>query len=271
MPELPEVETTLQGIKGVLDGQRIQSLIVRDSRLRWPVPVDLATQVRGQRIRSLKRRAKYILIELDSGSMIWHLGMSGSMRIVDSNTQINKHDHIDLQVDTGAIIRYNDPRRFGCLLWTQQHVLTHPLLASLGPEPLTGNFNGKSLFKKSRGRKLAVKNFIMDQKIVVGVGNIYASEALFLAGISPVRLAGRVSGARYAKLADHIKGVLTRAIKQGGTSLKDFSNAEGQPGYFKQELLVYGRAGEPCSQCDAKIQNRVIGQRASYYCPECQR
>ena len=270
MPELPEVETTLRGIEPVLKGQRIRKLVVRDHRLRWPIPEDLAARVEGAKLESLERRAKYMLLNFASGSLIWHLGMSGSMRIVDSSTPPGKHDHVDLQAESGAIVRYNDPRRFGCVLWGGKDAMAHVLLASLGPEPLSDGFNGAYLFEKSRMRKVSIKQFIMDQKIVVGVGNIYVSEALFLAGILPARQAARVSHARYQRLAEHIKMVLAEAIEQGGTSLKDFAQVDGRPGYFEQQLRVYGRAGDACLICGGEIRNKVIAQRASFYCANCQ-
>jgi formamidopyrimidine-DNA glycosylase len=270
MPELPEVETTRRGIQKVLTNAQVKYLIVRDRRLRWPVPDDLEQRVEGQNVVSITRRAKYILIELDNGYLIWHLGMSGSLRIVDEDTEINKHDHIDLVLKGGKAIRFNDPRRFGCLLWGGADALTHSLLAALGPEPLGQDFDGEYLYRKSRGRKIAIKTFIMDQKIVVGVGNIYASEALFSSGILPTRQACRISLARYQALAGAIKYVLNAAIKQGGTTLQDFQQADGKPGYFKQALLVYGREGEQCEVCGEAILNKLIGQRASFYCPACQ-
>ena len=269
MPELPEVETTLRGIAKPLTNARIECLTVRDFRLRWPIPNDLGERIAVKRIVSLQRRAKYILINLESGSLIWHLGMSGSMRIVNESIDLRKHDHVDLALSNGTILRYNDPRRFGCLLWAHD-ALAHPLLNLLGPEPLDIQFDGVYLHKKARGRRIAVKSFIMDQKVVVGVGNIYASEALFLAGIRPARQASRISRARYDALAVHIKGVLQRAIAQGGTTLRDFSQADGRPGYFEQQLHVYGRKKQPCTLCGHAISNKVIGQRASCYCPICQ-
>jgi len=192
------------------------------------------------------------------------------MRIVDRSTALNKHDHLDLVVADGAVIRYNDPRRFGCVLWGGQDVMSHPLLATRGPEPLEDMFNADYLYAKSRTRKCVIKQFIMDQKVVVGVGNIYASEALYMAGIHPMRAAGRISPARYQRLVTAIKQVLAQAIAQGGTTLKDFSGADGRPGYFEQQLQVYGRAGQPCLSCGRSILNKVIGNRASYYCPACQ-
>ncbi len=271
MPELPEVETTLRGIETALKGQRVTQLVVRDHRLRWPVAEDLAAHLEGAKVQSLERRAKYMLIHFSSGSLIWHLGMSGSMRIVDPDEPIKKHDHIDLALSNDKVVRYNDPRRFGCLLWGGDDVMAHPLLASLGPEPLSDQFNAEALFQRSRGRRVSIKQFIMDQKVVVGVGNIYASEALFLAGIAPSRQAARISLLRYRQLVSHIKAVLIEAIRQGGTTLRDFSQADGRPGYFEQQLQVYGREGLPCVACNTQIRNKVIGQRASYYCPVCQR
>lgn len=271
MPELPEVETTLRGIEPVLKGQRVTRLLVRDHRLRWPVEEDLASHLEGAKVQSLERRAKYMLIHFARGSLIWHLGMSGSMRIVDPGETLKKHDHIDLELSNEKVVRYNDPRRFGCVLWGGEKVMNHALLASLGPEPLSDQFDAEFIFQRSRGRHVSIKQFIMDQKVVVGVGNIYASEALFLAGIAPSRQAARISLARYRQLVSHIKVILIEAIRQGGTTLRDFSQADGRPGYFEQKLAVYGREGLPCVVCRTQIRNKVIGQRASYYCPACQR
>ncbi len=271
MPELPEVETTLRGIEPVLKGKYVERLVVRNPRLRWPVAEDLPARLEGALVQSLERRAKYILIHLNHGSLIWHLGMSGSMRIVGAEIPPEKHDHLDLMMSDGGIVRYNDPRRFGSVLWGGNNVMSHPLLAQLGPEPLSDSFDGEYLYRLSRARKVSVKQFVMDQKVVVGVGNIYASEALFLAGIMPTRQAARISLLRYQTLAQHIKQVLTDAIAQGGTTLRDFSQADGRPGYFEQQLRVYGRANQACPVCGAMICNKVIGQRASYYCPVCQR
>jgi formamidopyrimidine-DNA glycosylase len=269
MPELPEVETTLRGIEPYMKGYRIEAVKVRDTRLRWPVPgtVERASK---QYVVNLKRRAKYILIKLEHGHLLIHLGMSGSLRVLTEAATPGKHDHFDI-VMPESIIRFNDPRRFGAFLWWDGLIGDHPLLANLGPEPLSGEFTGSHLYRVSRQRKLAVKNFIMDGKIVVGVGNIYASEALFMAGIHPTRAAGRVSAARYEGLAEAIKDVLRRAIRQGGTTLRDFADTDGAPGYFAQELLVYGRAGQECFQCGAPVRVRVIGQRSSFYCLGCQK
>lgn len=269
MPELPEVETTLRGIEPWLSGQKILAVTVRDPRLRWPVPASVQKAC-GQTVLQLQRRAKYLLIRLETGSLLIHLGMSGSVRVLTEDTAPRKHDHFDL-VTGRCVIRFNDPRRFGAFLWLEEPALSHPLLALLGPEPLTGEFDGNHLYRHSRGRSLAVKNFIMDGKIVVGVGNIYASEALYMAGIHPARAAGRVSLGRYEGLAQSIQDVLARAIRQGGTTLRDFAGSDGSPGYFAQELLVYGRAGKPCFQCGKELRQKVIGQRSSFYCSNCQR
>lgn len=270
MPELPEVETTLRGIQDALRGQTIERLVVREARLRWLIEEGLAQRVAGSEIIALQRRAKYILMHLAQGSLIWHLGMSGSMRLLDSPGEPCKHDHVDLVLGNGTMLRYNDPRRFGCLLWAREG-LGHPLLRDLGPEPLDDRFNGEFLYQESRARRVAVKTFIMDQKVVVGVGNIYASEALFKAGIHPARSAQRISRARYSRLAEQIKQVLSNAIEQGGTTLRDFFAADGRPGYFRQQLEVYDRQGEPCPQCGRPVSRKIIGQRASFYCGFCQR
>ncbi|GMR14659.1 MAG: bifunctional DNA-formamidopyrimidine glycosylase/DNA-(apurinic or apyrimidinic site) lyase [Gammaproteobacteria bacterium] len=269
MPELPEVETTLRGIEPYMQGQRIARVIVRDPRLRWPVPVEVNKAV-GQQVIGLRRRAKYLLIELQQGGLIIHLGMSGSLRVLHESRAPEKHDHFDIELENGTSLRFNDPRRFGALLWVDGKVDSHELLSRLGPEPLSDAFTAAYLHQRSRGRKLAIKSFIMNGQVVVGVGNIYASEALFMAGIHPQRAAGRISTQRYAGLVDAIRDVLSRAIKQGGTSLRDFVNSDGTAGYFAQELLVYGRADDDCFQCGAAIRQKVIGQRSSFYCPDCQ-
>ena len=271
MPELPEVETTLRGITPYALGRLIDGLVVRDERLRWPIPADLPAKLQGRRIDSLGRRGKYILIRVGRGTLIVHLGMSGSLRVANSMQAPRKHDHYDLLLDSGRCLRYHDPRRFGCLLWTEDDPDKHPLIASLGAEPLGEHFDGDTLYARSRGRGLPVKSFIMDSHVVVGVGNIYASESLFRAGIAPPRAAGRISRERYQRLADAIRGVLSASIEQGGTTLRDFVNEAGQPGYFKQTLQVYGRAGQPCRVCGAEIRLSRMGQRATYWCPVCQR
>ncbi len=270
MPELPEVETTRRGIAPYLVGQRVSRVIVRERRLRWPIPEDLDVRLSGQRIEAVERRAKYLLIRFEAGTLIAHLGMSGSLRLVEGALPPAKHEHVDLLLESGQALRYTDPRRFGALLWSDDP-LNHVLLASLGPEPLSEGFDGERLFQLSRGRSMAVKPFIMDNAVVVGVGNIYASEALFAAGIDPRRPAGGISRARYLKLADEIKRILALAIERGGTTLRDFVGGDGKPGYFQQELFVYGRGGEFCKHCGTTLREVRLGQRASVYCSRCQR
>ena len=271
MPELPEVETTLRGIEPHIGGQIITEIIIRNKNLRWPIPAAIKKHMPGQKLKQLQRRGKYILLFTDKGTAILHLGMSGSLRISDASTAVEKHDHVDIVFANGKILRFRDPRRFGCLLWTNKPVEQHKLIASMGPEPLTSNFDGDYLYEKSRKRKNNIKGFIMDGKVVTGVGNIYASEALFSAGILPGRQSGRVSRERYQLLAECIKDVLTRAIKQGGTTLKDFTREDGQPGYFKQSLNVYDRAGLDCIKCKKAIKQKTLNQRSTYYCSHCQR
>jgi formamidopyrimidine-DNA glycosylase len=270
MPELPEVETTLRGIEPYLLKQKVLNALVYEARLRWPVPENLAQVLARRSIQSLSRRGKYLIISFRHGHLLIHLGMSGSLRIVNSGAIPGKHDHIDWQIANGKVLRLHDPRRFGSVHWIETDPGRHPLLAQLGPEPLGAEFNGRYLHGKSDKRKIAVKNFIMDSHVVVGVGNIYASEALFGAGIHPARAAGKISLQRYEQLAGTIKKTLKAAIKQGGTTLRDFVNEQGNPGYFRQKLKVYGRAGEPCMICGDKIRQLTIGQRSSYYCGHCQ-
>ncbi len=270
MPELPEVETTRRGIAPFLEGQRVSRVIVRERRLRWPIPEDLDVRLSGQRILLVERRAKYLLLQAEVGTLISHLGMSGSLRLVEAGLEAAKHEHVDIELESGMALRYTDPRRFGALLWSDDP-LNHELLRHLGPEPLTGLFDGDRLFQLSRGRSMAVKPFIMDNAVVVGVGNIYATEALFAAGIDPRREAGTISRTRYLKLAEEIKRILAQAIECGGTTLRDFVGGDGKPGYFQQELFVYGRAGEFCKQCGSTLREVRLGQRASVYCPRCQR
>lgn len=271
MPELPEVETTCKGIAKHLTNKTIAKIIIRQPKLRWPIPSRLKQILPQQKIISVKRRAKYILISTTSGTLILHLGMSGSLRIVKATTPFDKHDHFDLILTNGNCLRLHDPRRFGAVLWTTKPPLEHKLLCKLGPEPLTKNFNAEDLYKKSRKRKVTIKQFIMDAQVVVGVGNIYASEALFLAGIHPRKTADSINLTRYEKLVKAIKKVLTAAIKQGGTTLKDFTQSNGKPGYFQQQLNVYGRKDEPCLVCKKPISHCVLGQRATYYCTQCQK
>lgn len=270
MPELPEVETTRRGLSDYCVGREVQGVTVRDHRLRWPVPADLDARLRGQSILALERRAKYLLFRFAHGTLLVHLGMSGSLRVMPEPQPPQTHDHIDVLLDSGYYLRYNDPRRFGSFQWFESSAPIKPL-GHLGPEPLSDSFNGELLYERSRGRRLAVKPFIMDQHIVVGVGNIYATEALFLAGIRPDRSASRIARPRYELLAGHIKQVLTNAIERGGTTLRDFVGGDGQPGYFAQELYAYGRSGEPCKTCGSTLRDQNIGQRASVYCIACQR
>lgn len=271
MPELPEVETTKRGIQPWLEGQTVERLMVRESRLRWPIPDDLSQMVVGRQIQQIARRGKYILLDLGHGSVLIHLGMSGSLRILQAADKVEKHDHVDMLLSNGRTLRYNDPRRFGCWLWAQQPSSEHKLLASLGPEPLTEHFQASQLWQGAKGRRSNIKSYIMDSHVVVGVGNIYANEALFIAGIHPKRAAGKVSKARYGLLVEAIKAVLSAAIEQGGTTLKDFVGSDGKPGYFKQELKVYGRQGLPCGQCQTNLTEIRIANRSTVYCRRCQR
>ncbi len=270
MPELPEVETTRRGLLPHLRGRTVIALDIRQPRLRWPIPAALLTSLPGQRIDDVERRAKYLVVHTQAGSALLHLGMSGSLRVLPAATPVGIHDHVDWRLDNGFVLRYTDPRRFGCQLWQARGEI-HPLLAGLGPEPLSGDFDGDHLWLRSRGRSAAVKVFLMDQANVVGVGNIYAAEALFAAAIHPKRAAGSVSRARYARLAVEVKRILAYAITRGGTTLRDFISPDGAPGYFEQELFVYGRAGEPCKVCAAPVRVITLGQRSTFYCPRCQR
>lgn len=269
MPELPEVEVSRMGITPHVVGHTVAEIIVRNPQLRWPVPEEIR-QIEGQVIRRVSRRAKYLLLETDIGSAIVHLGMSGSLRVLPAAVPPEKHDHVDLVLSSGELLRYNDPRRFGAWLWQAQDD-RHAVLSKLGPEPLSDDFNTDYLLEKARGKRTAIKQFIMDNHVVVGVGNIYANESLFSAGIHPKRAAGNISRQRMAALVSEIKAVLTFAIEQGGTTLKDFKKADGKPGYFAQELLVYGKGGEPCPRCDKILSEMKIGQRATVYCSACQK
>lgn len=270
MPELPEVETTRSGIEPHIQGRAIQKLVIRNPNLRWPVPNFLPDMIEGEVVQSVSRRGKYILLQLSMGSVMIHLGMSGSIRIVDPKHPVEKHDHLDFCFSGGKVMRFTDPRRFGSVLWQPQGEI-HELLHKLGPEPLSDEFNVDYLKQKCEGRKTAIKQLIMDSHIVVGVGNIYATEALFLAGIDPRRVAGNIAKARLSELLIQIKKVLAAAIEQGGTTLKDFVGGDGKPGYFKQKLNVYGRKGEPCVQCMAPLSEVRLGQRSTVFCKHCQR
>jgi formamidopyrimidine-DNA glycosylase len=270
MPELPEVETTLRGIAPHLEGRAVESLHIRESRLRWEVPKDLPQWVEGKLMGHAWRRGKYLILPVGAdGALLIHLGMSGSLRLVAQDLSPRKHDHIDLVLSDGMALRFHDPRRFGCFLYSE-NPLQHPLLRDLGPEPFDAVFTGRYLYDRAKSRKTSIKSFIMDSHTVVGVGNIYASESLFAAGISPLRAAGRISLERYTLLAQTIREVLEASILQGGTTLRDFVNAEGNPGYFRQTLQVYERADEPCRSCGALIRTVRQAQRATYWCPSCQ-
>lgn len=271
MPELPEVEITRAGLEPHLRGRRVVNVCVRQPLLRWPVPADLARHLRGQIIESVERRAKYLLLRMRDGAILMHLGMSGSLRVIDDSLPPQPHDHLDLVLDSREVLRLRDPRRFGSLLWVAGDPLAHPLLRHLGPEPLDDAFDGDHLYEQARGRRIAVKNFIMNSRVVAGIGNIYANEALYVAGIHPARAAGRISALRYWLLSYAIKEVLQRAIQHGGTTLRDFVREDGRPGYFRYELRVYGKAGEHCPTCGQAIRLRVVGQRSSFYCLRCQR
>jgi len=271
MPELPEVETTRRGISPYVQGRIVKQLVVRQPKLRWLIPPQLSSLIKNRKILSVERRAKYLLLRLDNGSIIIHLGMSGSLRIIDASEPPMAHDHVDFVLDDGVAMRFTDPRRFGCVLWQGASEPIHSLLASLGPEPLSLDFDGDVLYQRSRGRKAPIKTFLMDNKNVVGVGNIYANEALFAAGIKPNRASGRISRQRYQVLADQVKKVLAQAIEQGGTTLRDFVGGDGKPGYFKQALKVYGRGGKPCVICDRHLIEIRLGQRSTVYCRHCQR
>jgi len=271
MPELPEVETVRRGIGPYLVGRRIASVVVRDPRLRQPVDPGLPGRLTGRIVDGVARRGKYLLIRSGPGALIVHLGMSGSLRIVPVGTAAGRHDHCDIHLDDGRVLRFNDPRRFGLIVWTPSSPATHPLLARLGPEPLDTDWDGEALRAAAGRRRSAIKAVLMDARVVVGVGNIYASEALFRAGIHPVRAASRISARRYAALAEAVRQVLAEAVEQGGTTLRDFVAEDGRPGYFQQSLRVYGRTGRPCGRCGRPIRETRLAGRSTFYCPGCQR
>lgn len=270
MPELPEVETSRKGIEPHIKGLAVDKLCVRHWQLRWPIPDNLPSLLQGAVLQAVERRGKYLVLRFEHGCALVHLGMSGSVRIVGAAEPVAKHDHFDIVFEGGAVLRYTDPRRFGSLLWANK-LEEHELIRHLGPEPLSDEFDGEYLFERSRKRKQALKTFIMDSKLVVGVGNIYANEALFISGIKPIRHAGKLTKLEAQRLADNIKIVLARAIEQGGTTLKDFVGGDGKPGYFAQELSVYGRGGLPCVQCSKPLKEIRIGQRSTVYCTQCQK
>lgn len=270
MPELPEVETTRRGIAPHVEGHKVAKVIVRQNKLRWPVSEEISSLLPGLRINTVKRRAKYLLLETDKGTLIIHLGMSGSLRVINAAVEPEKHEHIDVILENNMCLRYKDPRRFGSFLWSSSLVNEHKLFKHLGPEPLTDAFNIDDFYPKAQLKKAPIKTLIMDGKVVVGVGNIYASEALFKSGIHPKRAANKVSRKRLINLVAAIKLILSQAIEQGGTTLKDFVNTEGKPGYFQQTLNVYGRGKQACTICKTPIKQTVIGQRSTFYCPKCQ-
>lgn len=270
MPELPEVETTLRGIEPFILGQKVTKVIVRHPSLRWPIPNNLSKLILDQRVMGVTRRAKYLLLAFSAGDVIIHLGMSGKLRVLCHDDVAKKHDHVDIMFENGKLLRLTDPRRFGALLW-QKKGETHPLLRDIGIEPLTKSFNGEYLQQKSFKKKASVKAFLMDGKMVAGVGNIYATEALFAAGIHPERPANDVTLAEFQLLAKATKEILQQAIKKGGTTLKDFTKSDGTPGYFSIELKVYGRSGQPCHNCKEPLKLIKIAQRSSVYCSKCQK
>lgn len=278
MPELPEVETTRLGLLPMVQGQRIAAVTVRDRRLRWPIPKNLSHQLAGKTVAGIARRGKYLLWDCRQaearGFLLSHLGMSGSLRVItaaDTDRTPQKHDHLDIDFVNGTTIRYTDPRRFGAMLWIAGPQPEHALLAELGPEPLSADFDGTYLFSAARGRSVSVKEFIMNSRIVVGVGNIYASESLFGASIDPRRAAGRVTLTRFTRLAEAIKRTLQQAIEAGGSSLRNYVQASGELGYFQLNAAVYDRAGLPCRICNSRIRQLRQGQRSTYYCPRCQK
>lgn len=270
MPELPEVETVRRGISPTLIGQTIVKVLIRNPRLRWPIPSYLPKKLMQLTVHDIQRRGKYLLFKTHSGTLILHLGMSGRVQLLNDSRPPQSHDHVDLVFANQWTLRYTDPRRFGCLLWTEQPPEQHELLAHLGPEPLSRLFTGHYLHQQAQGRKIPIKSFLMDSKIVVGIGNIYANEALFLAKIAPLTPAGAISKEHYQDLVAASKKVLQQAIKAGGTTLNDFQNAQGQPGYFSQQLSVYGRENLACRRCQTRLTKITISQRATVYCPRCQ-
>ena len=272
MPELPEVETSRRGIEPHILNKKIKDVIIRQHKLRWPIPKSLPARINQQKLIQVARRGKYLLLHFDqAGTVIIHLGMSGSLRICTASTPVGKHDHIDFIFSNKKVLRFTDPRKFGCVLWTKQAIEEHKLLCKLGPEPLCNEFNADYLYSQSRKRSCSIKAFIMNSHVVVGVGNIYASESLFMADINPVRKAGSLSVARCEKLVIAIKQILEAAIKQGGTTLRDFTREHGQPGYFAQQLQVYGRVNKDCPKCGKAIKQISQQNRSTFYCTTCQK
>ena len=269
MPELPEVETTRLGLEPLIVKRRVLSAHIYKKKLRWEIPTHLIDTLKDKTIHSISRRAKYLLIDFNDGQLVIHLGMSGSMSVVPSTEPLMKHHHFELKLDNSTSVRFHDPRRFGSILW-QGNNSQLKLLGDLGPEPLSYEFTDDVLYYSSIGKSRNIKAFIMDSKVVVGVGNIYASESLFLAGISPKRVSGKTSKSRYQTLTQSIKKILTDAINNGGTTLNEFSNVDGSLGYFSQVLSVYDREDKPCLRCNGKIKRIIQNQRSTYYCPKCQ-
>ena len=269
MPELPEVEVCRLGIQPHIIGQKVDKVVVRNAKLRWPIPEEVQN-ISGQEVIQVDRRAKYLLVRFSTGTLLLHLGMSGTIRVIEHSTPVAKHDHFDLTFVNGKVLRLNDPRRFGAVLWLPEHEDVQGLLSKLGPEPLSDDFNYGHLFAKAHNRKVPIKTFLMNNHVVVGVGNIYANEALFKAGILPTAIAGDISEDRFNRITDIIKDVLSAAIEQGGTTLKDFTQADGRPGYFAQSLNVYGRAGKKCFTCEDTLLEIRQSNRSSVYCPTCQ-
>ena len=270
MPELPEVETTRRGIASHIEGKALSKVVIRQHKLRWPIPKALPTLLAKRKVIAISRRGKYLLFQFSHGYMLVHLGMSGSLRICNATEAPQKHDHVDFILPNKQCLRFHDPRRFGAILWTDEPVAEHKLLQHLGPEPLSNEFDGELLFKLSRKRTKDIKAFIMDSRIVVGVGNIYTNEALFSAGIRPTKAAGKITKKQSALLVTEIKTVLQRSITQGGTTLRDFVGGDGKPGYFVQQLNVYGRAGKPCKVCNYLLKEIRQAGRSSVYCAKCQ-
>lgn len=271
MPELPEVETVRRGIEPLICNQTIASVFCRVPKLRWDLCASLGTILPGQTVRSVTRRAKYLLLNLDKGALVVHLGMTGILRVLDAQSEPGKHDHFDLVLANGKCLRLNDSRRFGAVFYLQSEAEKDERFKDLGPEPLSDDFNPEYLYRRSRNRTTAIKVFLMDQKVVVGVGNIYASEALYRSGIAPQVQAGRISRKRFEKLVPAVRTILAEAIEQGGTTIRDFEGTDGKPGYFRQKLQVYGREGEPCAICRSPIRKVRLGGRSTYYCAKCQK
>lgn len=271
MPELPEVETTRKGIELLLAGKTVSAVRVHEVRLRWPVPDDLEFLLVGQMLQGLGRRGKYLLFDFGQGTLILHLGMSGHLRVVRADSERRKHDHIEIAFSDGSLLRFNDSRRFGALFWTSGPPERHPRLAELGPEPLADDFTTTYLHAVSRHRQVAIKPFLMNAAVVVGVGNIYASEALFRAGVDPHKPAGKLNRREVSKLVDSVREVLAEAIHAGGTTIRDFADSTGKPGYFRQQLRVYGRGDQPCTVCHGPIRHSRLGQRSTWFCPACQK